>query len=373
MNLDISLNNSASLKDSHEQDLLLFDAYSLASTMFLFSLVLIISILNKSTNTINILVLIILFAISIVAFFTFSYLMFDLEKMERFRNWLSYPRKKIILWKIVRLVMWISLPIVFIAGLGDALSKDVLSTLRLYISIIGSSFLIFVPLFAVLKLRFSNKRLNTFNYIWPASFSKQVKPRIQRYIDSKKQFIYLLLIMSVVAAIQLSAIIMPKLEWLPNQYVTSSFLKTLWQVHASILGMTVIVVTIIVTIIANDRDRTTTWKLYLDKTKFVYAVWFNLIAIISEGIALLQTNQSASAIFPQDKVSNLIITEGILLVLSVIIAGLLFYVTTNFLNDDYIDNLENKRILKAIPRAFEEDFSLYNKYIGQPDNKTNGH
>ena len=181
-----------------------------------------------------------------------------------------------------------------------------------------------------------------------------------------------LLIAIAVGAIQMSVFFLPKLQCLPGAGNADTFLRTLWQVHASILGVTVIVVTIIITVIANEKDRTRTWKLYNDKTKFVPVVWFNLLAIVSEGLALLQTSQVTNPLFFSDKAGNLILSEGVLLIISIILAAMLFTVTVKFLDDDYVEDLAEKRIVRAMPAAFEDNIKHIHEVISQLRNKTNG-
>ncbi len=200
---------------------------------------------------------------------------------------------------------------------------------------------------------------------------KAVYQKVVASIRSKgvSQFLFIAIGVGVV---QVSAFIFPILRWLPSLPEANAFLKTLWQVHASVLGVTVIVVTIIITVIANEKDRTRTWKLYAEKTKFVPVVWFNLLAIISEGLALLQTSQAINPLFPSDKAGNLILSEGILLIISIVIATMLFTVTVKFLDDDYVEDLAEKRIVRAMPAAVEDNIKHIQEVLSQLRNKTNG-
>jgi hypothetical protein len=207
----------------------------------------------------------------------------------------------------------------------------------------------------------------------------QVKAFADKFWQSFKAAIYregilqFLLIAIVIGAVQISAFILPSIQWLPSLHEANAFLNTLWQVHASILGVTVVVVTIIITVIANEKDRTRTWKLYTDKTKFIPAIWFNLLAIVSEGLALLQTNPVKSPLFFSDKVGNLILSEGVLLIISIIIAIMLFTVTVRFLDDDYVEDLAEKRIVHAMPVAVEDNIKHIQAVISQLRDKANGH
>ncbi len=191
------------------------------------------------------------------------------------------------------------------------------------------------------------------------------------YTRNKGPFQFLLIAIGV-GAVQTSAFLFPALRWLPSPNEANAFLKTLWQVHASILGVTVIVVTIIITVIANEKDRTRTWKLYSDKTKFVPVVWFNLLAIASEGLAMLQTSKAINPLFLSDRAGNLILSEGILLIGSIAIAAMLFTVTVKFLDDDYIEDLAEKRIVRLMPAAVGDNIKHIQEVLSQLRSKTNG-
>lgn len=365
--------NEVNQKDIGEQDLLLIDAYSLAANFFLFALVLVMTLANPSLAKIYIPGLVILGAISAIGFFVFTVLMFKPHGMKKFREWLRHPQKWRFIWYIFRVLLWFSLPIIFFAGLTDILGR-ISPSLQPWILGIGGIWLIFIPLGAVVKLRVGGKwdvKLSIPKLQSIKSFLKAVYQKVVASIRSKGPLQFLLIAIGV-GAVQISAFIFPTLQWLPSLHEANAFLKTLWQVHASILGVTVIVVTIIITVIANEKDRTRTWKLYTDKTKFVPAIWFNLLAIVSEGLALLQTSPVTSPLFSPDKVGNLILSEGILLILSVIIAAMLFTVTVKFLDDDYVEDLAEKRIVRAMPAAVEDNIKHIQDFLSQLRDKTNG-
>jgi len=365
--------NEVNQKDAGEQDLLLIDAYSLAANFFLFALVLVITLADPSLASMYIPGLVVLGAISAIGFFVFTVLMFSPHRMIKFREWLKSPQRWRFIWYTFRVLLWFSLPIVFFAGLADTLGK-ISPILRPWILGIGGAWLIFVPLGAVVKLRVGEKwgvklsipKLQSIN-----SFFQAVYQKIMVSIRSKG-LLQFLLIAAGVGVVQMSAFILPKIQCLPGADNADTFLRTLWQVHASILGVTVIVVTIIITVIANEKDRTRTWKLYSDKTKFVPIVWFNLLAIVSEGLAVLQTSKATNPLFLSDRAGNLILSEGILLILSVIIAAMLFKVTVNFLNDDYVEDLAEKRIIRSMPAAVADNIKHIQEVLSQLRSKTNG-
>lgn len=174
-----------------------------------------------------------------------------------------------------------------------------------------------------------------------------------------------LLVAASVVAVHTAAFLIPQSNWLPRVDDTNSFLKALWQVHASVLAVTVVVVTIIITVIANEKDRTRTWKLYAEKTWFVPIVWFNLGAVVSEGLASLQTRTVSTPLFSSDRVGNLILSEGFLFVLSVLLAARLFTVTVRFLDDDYVEDLAEGRIARSMPGAVSRDLGRIQQTVAR--------
>jgi len=371
--MDQVYSNEVNQEDIGGQDLLLIDAYSLAANFFLFALVLAMTLTNPSLAKMYIPGLVILGALSSIGFLVFTVLMFKPHGMGKFREWLRHPQKGRIAWYVFRVLLWFSLPIIFFVGIID-ISGRFPPISQSWVLGIGLTWLVFVPLGAVVKLRVSSKwwfKWNVPKLSYVKFFVSRVPQKVAASIRGKGILQFLLIAIGV-GVVQISAFIFPTLQWLPSLYEANAFLKTLWQVHASILGITVIVVTIIITVIANEKDRTRTWKLYSDKTKFVPVIWFNLLAIASEGLALLQTSQVTNPLFSSDKAVNLILSEGILLIVSIIIAAMLFTVTVRFLDDDYVEDLAEKRIVRAMPAAVEDNIEHIREFLSQLRNKTNG-
>lgn len=183
------------------------------------------------------------------------------------------------------------------------------------------------------------------------------------------QFLFIAISIGIIHAIMF---VLPVITWIPNIDDANAFLKTLWQIHASVLGIAIIVITIIITVIANEKDRTRTWKLYVKKTKFIHIIWFNLLAILSEGLASLQTYRAISPISVSDRAGNLIISEGALLTISILLTAWLLTVTVKFLDDDYIEDLEEKRIIRLMPNAVAEDMQRIEKYMADLKSRSNG-
>lgn len=203
------------------------------------------------------------------------------------------------------------------------------------------------------------------------SGAKAVLKRIYAKLASDGPITALLLAF-VVFIFQGLAFLAPAFSWLPGTNDAESWLKTLWQVHASILGVTVIVVTIIVTVIANEKDRNRTWKLYAQKAKFLQIIWFNLFAVVSEGLAVLQTYRTQIPLIASDKLSNLLLTEGVLFVVSIVMAIWLFTVTLRFLDDDYVEDLAERRIKKAMLGAVKRDIQRMRTLAAHLQSKSDG-
>jgi predicted permease len=189
----------------------------------------------------------------------------------------------------------------------------------------------------------------------------------------KRDLIQFLFIGIFIAIIHITAFMLPIATYLPDIDDGNSFLKVIWQIHASILGISIVVLTIIITVIANDNDRTRTWYLYIRKTKFIHIIWFNLLAILSEGLASLQTYRVINPIFLSDKAGNLIISEGFLLAVSILITAFLFTVTVKFLDEDYVEELAEKRIVHLIPDAVEKDIQRIEEIRSGLKAKKSGH
>ena len=163
------------------------------------------------------------------------------------------------------------------------------------------------------------------------------------------------LLIVVVFGIHHSAFLIPKLEWLPNGGGANSFLKALWQVHASILALSVVVVAVIVTIIANELERGQTWTLYLERTRVGLILRFNLALLASEGLAVIQTFDVSVPLFVAGSVQNLILVEAGFFVVSLTLLVHLYSETLRFLDPDYVEDLAEDRIIAAMPLAIKAD------------------
>ena len=160
---------------------------------------------------------------------------------------------------------------------------------------------------------------------------------------------------AIVLGIHHLFLLCPRLPWLPGGDDANSFLRTLWQVHAAVVALSVVVVTIFVTVLANQGDRNRTWRLYSERTKIIAIIWLNLIMLGAEGLAVLQANEVSSPIFSVGYVENFILPESLFFVISLTLFGWLFKETLNFLDDDYVESLAEGRIISRMAGAVDAD------------------
>ena len=186
-----------------------------------------------------------------------------------------------------------------------------------------------------------------------------------RYFFRQPMIIQIAVMAAFILLIQSSVFVTRQLIWLPQVDDANLFLKTIWQVHASVLGITVIVATIIITVIANERDRSRIWKLYSERTRILQIVWFNLLLIIGEGLAVLQTSQVREPLIYTNRASNLVLAEFVLFIMAVSLVIWLFTETLRFLDEDYVETLAQKRIVSIIPEAVGRDIDRLKQTIAR--------
>jgi hypothetical protein len=135
------------------------------------------------------------------------------------------------------------------------------------------------------------------------------------------------------------------------------FMPTLWQVHAALVGFTVVVVTVVVTVVANERERTRTWGLYMGHSRFLLIVWFNLWAIVNEGIVTLLLSESPDSFMVAPRVTGLVVSVSTLFLVSVFSAAWLYWVTTRFIDESYVEDLAERRIINMIPNEVDRQLN----------------
>ena len=134
-------------------------------------------------------------------------------------------------------------------------------------------------------------------------------------------------------------LIFPRLSWLPGGSEAGSYLQTLWQVHAALMALSVVVVTIFVTVLANQEDRNWTWRIYSGRTKIVAIIWLNLIILGVEGLAVLQANQAGPPYLALSYAENFIPAVSLFFVISLALFGWLFRETLHFIDGDYVESI----------------------------------
>jgi len=373
-----NVNSEENVSEVQREELQLLDVYSLAINFFLFLLLILFTLTNpnREVSKFAFILLALLSVFSLIMFLYFTVLMFVPKWIDKFRKFLvtnSNSRIKNSLRFTYIIALWISLPIMLLAGVID-IASNLPEGFRIAVHWTGISWLLCIPLASIIVFALKHGRhlrIRLPELPWLKILIGMCMRKFNRFIHTESPLHYLLIAI-VITSIHIIASVNPVIDWLSFIGDPNSFLVTLWQVHASILGITFIVVTIIVTVTANEKDRTRTWKLYKEKTRFLLVVWFNLLSIISEGLAVLQASNSNSPIFLSDKVGNLVLSEGILLIASVILTAMLFIITMKFLDDDYIEEIAEKRILRSMPQAVDENIEHIRKVISQLQSKTNG-
>lgn len=184
--------------------------------------------------------------------------------------------------------------------------------------------------------------------------------QIWQYVSSRRaairRSVEYVAVTILVFAVHPLMLVLPDVDWLPSNERVNLFLGTLWQVHATVIGITVIVVTIIITVIANDGDRTRTWDLFRERTKITLVLWFNLSLVVGEGLAFLETLRVDSPLLFSEADEILGLVVFVLFGISMIVVFRLFVETLRFLSQDHVENLLEAQVTKAIPQGFANDF-----------------
>ena len=190
----------------------------------------------------------------------------------------------------------------------------------------------------------------------PLSWAIWLVSAVSSRLENPSIYLFLLLTI-IVLGIHHLCILYPRLSWLPGGSDAGYFLQTLWQVHAAVMALSVIVVTIFVTVLANQADRSRTWRLYSGRTKIVTIIWLNLIMLGSEGLAVLQVNEAGPAFLALSYAENFIPAEFLFFVISLIAFAWLFKETLNFIDEDYVESLAEGRILSRMSGAVDADLN----------------
>ena len=159
------------------------------------------------------------------------------------------------------------------------------------------------------------------------------------------------------------AFLLPHVPWLPTGEDANSFLRTMWQVHAAILGVSVIVVAVITTIISGQEGRGRIWVIYKDKTNILLVLWFNLVLLASEGLAILESYRVEAPLIIAKSLEIVTLVNFLVFLLTLLWTFLLFVETLRFLNPNYIEDLTEARINAAIPDAVRRDLRRSQDFI----------
>ena len=149
--------------------------------------------------------------------------------------------------------------------------------------------------------------------------------------------------------------LLPELPWLPDGGGINAFLKILWQVHASVLALSAVVVTVIVTLLANEQERAQTWDLYRARTGIGAILRFNLLLLVSEGLAVAQTLDVEQPLIAFGSTQGVIFAEGLMFGLALALLGFLLLETFRFLDPAHVDDILERRIKRSIQRTANDD------------------
>ena len=180
-----------------------------------------------------------------------------------------------------------------------------------------------------------------------------------------KSLLQMFLLILVVFGIHHLSFLLADMDWLPTGEDVNTFLKTLWQIHATVLALSAVVVTVIVTIMANERDRALTWSLYTERTRVGIIVRFNLALLASEGLAVIQTYNVTAPLVVVPSTQGIMLAEGLLFTCSLLLLGYLFMETFRFLDPDYVEDLVEKKIMAGIPAAVRDDLERQRRRYSQ--------
>jgi len=228
----------------------------------------------------------------------------------------------------------------FVEGLGGVASQELLFFTLFGIGIAWSAAILITLAF---KPRNEDSRRT--------SVGKQHSIKMKNIIKRKQNLLLFIAIGLVIGILDVILwCIFSKMTDIPAVFFSLyGFMPTLWQVHAALIGFTVIIVTVVVTVVANERERTRTWGLYMGHSKFLLIVWFNLWAIVNEGIITMVLNESGGVSVAPPRVAGLVVSVGVVFLVSIFSAAWLYWVTTRFIDESYVEDLAGRRIMNMIP------------------------
>ena len=168
---------------------------------------------------------------------------------------------------------------------------------------------------------------------------------------------------ALIAVIHIVALSLPNPALVSQRSDLVGFASTLWQVHAAVLAFTAIVITVIVTIVANQMYGRETWQLYRRTSWFFPIVSWNLLALISEGVTsfLLRSTSIGSILY--GKTSNLVLAGGFIFLISIGLAIFLYWRTLRFLDSDYVEDLSEREIERSIHDETEREFQQLQQLV----------
>ena len=147
----------------------------------------------------------------------------------------------------------------------------------------------------------------------------------------------------------------PPMAMLPRPMDALGFLRLLWQIQASFAALFIATAGLIVSVIANQADRTQTWRLYARATRFPEFVSLNLVLILAGGVVVALSLSAAEPGFQSPGLSNLMVIHGALAALVVIWAAIVLGKTFRFMDEEYVERIRNNHISRAMRRLARLD------------------
>jgi H+/Cl- antiporter ClcA len=174
------------------------------------------------------------------------------------------------------------------------------------------------------------------------TFGRRTYQRIQEF-SRHHELIWVLYSIVAVGIVYLFTILAIEIS-LPAPNDLQNFSNTLWQVECSLLAFTAIVVTVIITVVSGRGDGSDVWSDYKDDSHIFPILIFHLTAIVGALAVSLFLLPAANRSSEQVNISNLVIGEIFIFLITATLAIFLYYKTFCFLNSEYIINRSKDRI-----------------------------
>jgi hypothetical protein len=178
-------------------------------------------------------------------------------------------------------------------------------------------------------------------------------------------WIVFVVMLVIVVAVDIAVVLQPTAPMLPQPREALGFLSLLWQIQVSFAALLIATASLIVTVIANQTDRSYTWRLYAKSTRFLWFVWANVILIIAGGLVVAFSLPSEQPAYVPDGLPNLMLTHGIYVTLVLVWAAVVLTRTIQFMDESYVDTTRKREITAAMARAALADIRRQRNAIAE--------